>query len=305
MVLGVATGASEAEVFWTDFLRSLADRGLRGVQLVIAASPPAGRAVGRRPQGPARRRRPRLQRHTTALPRALAAQPARPRQAQATPGRRRRLPGTPRSLLRGVGLKTIVAQESEKEAFEQWNKVADALREKDVKLGELMDAAREDVLAYMDFNKDHWTKISSTNPLERLNKEIKRRTPSRVFLTAVASIGIGGSLAAPPSHTTGHTGPYHGGSLDYAAPGVMAGRPRAARSAFESAMLRAGLAAIRQGPCALPAVWAASRRGTPRRVNCSNRFRPWRHCFHTKARSLRRSHWCKVRNTDGVWQKPK
>ena len=62
------------------------------------------------------------------------------------------------------------------EAFEQWNKVADALREKDPKLGELMDAAREDVLAYMDFPKEHWAKISSTNPLERLNKEIKRRT---------------------------------------------------------------------------------------------------------------------------------
>jgi hypothetical protein len=109
----------------------------------------------------------------------------------------------------------------------------------------------------------------------------------------------------PHSHTTGHTDPYHGGSLDYAAPGVMAGRPSAARSAFESAMSRAGLAAIRQGPCALPTVRAASRRGTPRRVNGSNRFRPWRHCFHTKARSRRRSHWCKVRNTDGVWQKPK
>jgi transposase-like protein len=86
-----------------------------------------------------------------------------------------------------VGLKTIFAQESKQEAFEQWNKVADALREKDAKLGELMDAAREEVLAYMDFNKDHWTKISSTNPLERLDKEIKRRTPSRVFLTRAAS----------------------------------------------------------------------------------------------------------------------
>jgi hypothetical protein len=45
MVLGVATGASEAEVFWTEFLRSLADRGLRGVKLVIAAKP-ARRAGG-------------------------------------------------------------------------------------------------------------------------------------------------------------------------------------------------------------------------------------------------------------------
>ena len=86
------------------------------------------------------------------------------------------MPRGPHEASSWGGLKTIFAQESKKEAFEQWNKVADALREKDAKLGQLMDTAREDVVAYMDFPKDHWTKISSTNPLERLNKEIKRRT---------------------------------------------------------------------------------------------------------------------------------
>jgi transposase-like protein len=94
-----------------------------------------------------------------------------------------------------VGLKTIFAQESKAEAFEQWNKVADALREKDPKLGELMDAAREDVLAYMDFNKDHWTKISSTNPLERLNKEIKRRSDVvGIFPNDAALVRLVGAL---------------------------------------------------------------------------------------------------------------
>jgi transposase-like protein len=66
-------------------------------------------------------------------------------------------------------LKTIFVQETKAEAAAQWNVVvADALREKQPKLGAMMDASREDVLAYMDFPKDHWPQISSTNPLERL-----------------------------------------------------------------------------------------------------------------------------------------
>ncbi len=66
----------------------------------------------------------------------------------------------------------------------------------------------------------------------------------RGLLALSPSISGGRSLAAPPSHTTGRKGPYHGGSLDQAALGVMDGRPSEASSAFESAMLRAGLAAI-------------------------------------------------------------
>ena len=73
-------------------------------------------------------------------------------------------------------LKTIFAQETAAEARAQWNSVADALRERVPKLAELMDAAREDVLAYAAFPKEHWPQIASTNPLERLNGEIKRRS---------------------------------------------------------------------------------------------------------------------------------
>ena len=76
-------------------------------------------------------------------------------------------------------LKTIFAQETkadaEAEAEAQWDTVADALREKIEKLGTFMDASRDDVLAYMDFPREHWAQISSTNPLERVNREIKRR----------------------------------------------------------------------------------------------------------------------------------
>ncbi len=53
--------------------------------------------------------------------------------------------------------------------------MADALRERFPKLAELMDGAREDVLAYMAFPREHWPQLASTNPLERLNGEIKRR----------------------------------------------------------------------------------------------------------------------------------
>ena len=73
-------------------------------------------------------------------------------------------------------IKTIFAQEAAKDVRAQWNMVADALRERAPKLAAMMDAAREDVLAYTDFPIEHWPQIASTNPLERLNKEIKRRS---------------------------------------------------------------------------------------------------------------------------------
>ena len=72
-------------------------------------------------------------------------------------------------------LKTIFAQETAEAAHAQWRQVADTLRERFPKLADLMDGSREDVLVYMTFPREHWTQIASTNPLERLNREIKRR----------------------------------------------------------------------------------------------------------------------------------
>ena len=72
-------------------------------------------------------------------------------------------------------LKTIFAQDTAEAAHAQWRHVADALRERFPKPAELMDGARDDVLAYMTFPREHWPQIASTNPLERLNGEIKRR----------------------------------------------------------------------------------------------------------------------------------
>lgn len=151
-VLGIATGLSEAEAFWTDFLRSLADRGLRGVKLVIADDHKGLRAAARRVFDATHQRcRVHWMRN------ALVHAPAKQRSAVA------------------AMLRTIFAQETGAEAVAQWDVVADALRDKQPKLGALMDASREDVLAYMDFPREHWSQIASTNPLERVNREIKRR----------------------------------------------------------------------------------------------------------------------------------
>jgi transposase-like protein len=151
-VLGVATGASEAEVFWTEFLRSLADRGLRGVRLVVADDHKGLRAAARRVFTAG------LQRCRVHWARNLLGHAA-PKQRAAV----------------AAMIRTIFAQDTKAEAFAQWDKVADALRAKHDRLGALMDASREDVLAYMDYPKEHWAQIASTNPLERVNKEIKRR----------------------------------------------------------------------------------------------------------------------------------
>ncbi len=151
-VLGVATGASEAEVFWTGFLRSLADRGLRGVKLVIADDHKGLRAAAKRVFSAG------LQRCRVHWARNLLSHAA-PKQRAAV----------------AAMIRTIFAQDTKAEAFAQWDKVADALRDRHNKLGALMDASREDVLTYMDYPKEHWAQIASTNPLERVNKEIKRR----------------------------------------------------------------------------------------------------------------------------------
>jgi transposase-like protein len=151
-VLGVGTGPSEAEPFWTAFLRSLANRGLRGVKLVIADDHKGLRAAASRVLHASQQR---CRVHWM-------------RNALAPVGTRQR--ATAAAMLR-----TIFVQDEAAAAREQWRKIADALRPRFKATAELMDRSEDDVLAYMAFPKQHWPQISSTNPLERLNKEIKRR----------------------------------------------------------------------------------------------------------------------------------
>ena len=152
-ILGMSIGASEAETFWTDFLRKLTRRGLRGVKLVISDAHEGLKA---------------------AITRVLNATWQRcrvhfMRNALAHAGKQGR-----RVVSAFIG--TAFAQDDAEAARTQWRQVADQLRPRVSKLAALMDEAENDVLAYMSFPAAHRTKLHSTNPIERLNGEIKRRT---------------------------------------------------------------------------------------------------------------------------------
>jgi transposase-like protein len=152
-VLGMDIGPSEAETFWTAFLRKLARRGLRGVKLVISDAHEGIKA---------------------AAAKVLCATWQRCRVHFA----RSALAHAGRSGRRVVAafIATAFAQNDAEAARAQWRKVADQLRPTLPKLAVLMDGAETDVLAYMSFPTAHRAKLHSVNPLERLNGEIKRRT---------------------------------------------------------------------------------------------------------------------------------
>lgn len=152
-VLGMDVGPSEAETFWTDFLRKLARRGLRGVKLVISDAHEGIKA------SVAKVMNATWQRCRVHFMRNVLAHAGRS-------GRR----------VVSAFIATAFAQDDAEAARQQWRRVADQLRPKVPKLAALMDTAEPDVLAYMGFPAAHRVKLHSTNPLERLNGEIKRRT---------------------------------------------------------------------------------------------------------------------------------
>jgi transposase-like protein len=152
-VLGMDIGPSEAETFWIGFLRKLARRGLRGVKLVVSdAHEGIKAAVAKVMNTTWQRCRVHLMRN------ALAH--------AGKSGRR----------VVSAFIATAFAQDDAEAAKVQWRKVADQLRPNLGKLAAFMDEAETDVLAYMSFPAAHRAKLHSTNPLERLNGEVKRRT---------------------------------------------------------------------------------------------------------------------------------
>jgi putative transposase len=152
-VLGMDIGPSEAETFWKDFLRKLARRGLRGVKLVISDSHEGIKAA--------------VSKVFTATWQRCRVHFMRNALAHAGKSGRRVV---------SAFIATAFAQNDTEAARQQWRHVADQLRSSVPKLATLMDDAETDVLAYMDFPAAHRVKLHSTNPLERLNGEIKRRT---------------------------------------------------------------------------------------------------------------------------------
>lgn len=152
-ILGVATGASEAEPFWTDFLRNLTRRGLRGVKLVISDAHEGLKAA--------------ISKVLKTTWQRCKVHFLRNALAYANKGQRQAVLAV---------INTIFVQDSPETATAQWRLVTDQLRERYPKLAAMMDAAEQDVLAFTSFPCAHRLQIHSTNPLERLNAEVKRRT---------------------------------------------------------------------------------------------------------------------------------
>ena len=151
-IVGLGIGPSEAETFWADFLKRLTRRGLRGVKLVISDAHEGLKAAAQRVVGATWQRcRVHFMRNALAY-----------------------VPKTQETVV-AAAIRQAFIQPDRETAGQVWRHVADQLRPRFEKLGRLMDKAEHDVLAYMTFAAQHRTKLHSTNPLERLNKEVKRR----------------------------------------------------------------------------------------------------------------------------------
>ncbi len=153
-LLGLKVGDSETETFWAEFISHLKERGLGGVKLVISdAHTGLTKAIRRQLQGCV------WQRCRVHFARNLLQCVPKAHQGMVT-----------------AALRSVFAQETAQEIESRWDDLATSLAERFPKAAALMHEAREDVLAFRHFPKDHWRKIWSTNLLERVNEEIKRRT---------------------------------------------------------------------------------------------------------------------------------
>ena len=174
-VLGLDVGDSEDEVFWRAFLTDLKKRGLGGVRLVISDQHAGLVAALRRSfQGAAH------QRCRVHFARNLLAH----------------VPKTHTDMVAAV-FRTVFAQPDANTVAATWDEVRDQLAHRFPKIGPLMDAAKTEVLAFSGFPRTHWSKIWSTNPLERVNKEIKRRARVvGIFPNDAAVIRLVGAVLA-------------------------------------------------------------------------------------------------------------
>ena len=174
-VLGVDVGDSEDEVFWRGFLRTLKERGLTGVRLVISDQHAGLVAALRRVlQGAAHQRcRVHFVRNLLAL-----------------------VPKSHKDMVAAV-FRTIFAQPDPATVAATWDSVQDQLAAAFGKIGPLMDEAKPEVLAFTAFPRSHWSKVWSTNPLERVNKEIKKRARVvGIFPNDAAVIRLVGAVLA-------------------------------------------------------------------------------------------------------------
>ena len=151
-IVGLHLGPSEAETFWSAFLKSLVRRGLKGVKLVVSDAHEGLKGAIRRVLGAT------LQRCRVHWMRSALAHVGKGQQTMVA-----------------AALRQAFLQADETSARQVWRQVADQLRPRWSKLAAFMDESEHEVLAYLGFPAQHRAKLHSTNPLERLNKEVKRR----------------------------------------------------------------------------------------------------------------------------------
>jgi putative transposase len=172
-ILGIDVGDSENEVFWREFLRRMKARGLDGVRLVISDQH-AGlvSAIKRCFQGASHQRcRVHFARNLMAM-----------------------IPKGQQSMV-SAAFKTVFAQVSATEIHTQFDQVEHMLKDRFPRAAGLMREAKEEILAFSAFPSEHWRQIWSTNPLERLNKELKRRCRVvGIFPNEASVIRLGGAV---------------------------------------------------------------------------------------------------------------
>ncbi len=152
-ILGLAVGPSETAAFWTEFLRGLTRRGLGDVKLVISdAHEGLKQSISRVLSTTWQRCRVHFMRNALAL-----------------------VPRKQHSMVSAL-IRTAFVQEDHGSAVERMREVAAAFDQRFPKLATLIREAEDDVLAFMHFPSEHRRQLHSTNPIERLNKEIKRRS---------------------------------------------------------------------------------------------------------------------------------
>ena len=153
-ILGISLGQSEEYAFWVDFLRGLVRRGLKGVQLVTSDAHEGLKA---------------------AVEQVLAGSTWQRCRVHFVRNVLAHIPKGSKSVV-AAALRTIFAQPDRAAATQQLREVVKAMASRWPRGADVVAGAEEDVLAYMAFPAEHWTRIYSTNPLERLNEEVKRRT---------------------------------------------------------------------------------------------------------------------------------
>lgn len=171
-VLGIDVGEAETEAFWREFLRSLRARGLSGVQLCVSdAHEGLKHAIAKVLGCP-------WQRCTVHFLRDMLGHCGKAQQPMIA-----------------AAIRQIFAAESGEEARERLAGVATALERSAPKVARLLAGAEEELLAFMSFPAEHWSKLRSTNPLERVNREIGRRSDVvGIYPNDAALIRLAGAL---------------------------------------------------------------------------------------------------------------